>query len=165
MVAIRSARKAAAGALKTLQAEIALLRSRLDELIGEQKAFLADLFPSGAAPRMGLPSRRTGRVVKGTPRRRGPAKADRFFAKLPNRFTIEQVRKIAGRLSGVSLAQWSRAKRIAKTAAGYVKIGAAPAKKSGRKQAAKTTVKRRRRVAKKVKRQQRPQPTAAATTS
>jgi hypothetical protein len=90
--------------------------------------------------------------------------ADRFFARLPNRFTLEELRKIAGRLSGVSLAQWSRAKKIAKTAAGYMKLGAAPAKKSRRKQATET-VKRPRRSPKKGKRQKRPEPVPAPTAS
>jgi hypothetical protein len=38
------------------------------------------------------------------------------------RFTLEDVRKVPGRLSGISLAQWARAGKVKKTAAGYEKI-------------------------------------------
>jgi hypothetical protein len=55
------------------------------------------------------------------PRRRGPAKADKFLAKLPTKFTIEDVRKVAGKAAAISLAQWSRAKKVKKTAVGYQK--------------------------------------------
>ena len=56
------------------------------------------------------------------PRRKGPPKADRFFAKLPAKFTIDDVRKLAGKATGVSLAQWARAKKTKKTASGYEKV-------------------------------------------
>jgi hypothetical protein len=133
--AVRAARKAAAHALEALRAEIALLRSRLEELVTEQKSFVSNLFPStGArARRRGRPGRRVGRVERGPVRRRGPARADRFFAELPERFTLDAVRKVAGRLAGISLAQWARAKKIAKTATGYVKVAAGSPKKSLRK--------------------------------
>ena len=123
--AVRAARKAAAHALEALRAEIASLRSRLDELVTEQKSFVSNLFPSTVARgrRAGRRGRRTGPVERRT-YRRGPAKADRFFAELPARFTIDDVRKIAGRLTAISLAQWGRAKKVAKTATGYVKTGA-----------------------------------------
>jgi hypothetical protein len=56
-----------------------------------------------------------------TVRRKGPPKADRYFKMLPGTFTIEHVRKLAGRATGVSLAQWARAKKVKKTANGYQK--------------------------------------------
>jgi hypothetical protein len=144
---VRTARKAAAHALKALRAEIASLRSRLEELVTEEKSFVSNLFPStGArARRRGRPGRRVGRVERGPVRRRGPARADRFFAELPERFTLDAVRKVAGRLAGFSIAQWARAKKIAKTASGYVKTGAGSPKKAVGKvrKGAKTRAKRR----------------------
>src|SRR5262249_56101347 len=84
-----------------------------------------DLFGTGGPgrPRRGgrpLGTRRAAKRAK--PRREGPPKADRYFAKLPGKFTIDDVRKLAGRATGVSLAQWARAKRIKKTASGYEKV-------------------------------------------
>jgi hypothetical protein len=156
--AVRSARKAAAHALAALRAEIASLRSRLDELVAEQKSFVSNLFPSaGTAHRRGRQGRRLGRVERGPVRRRGPAKADTFFAKLPPRFTLDAVRKVAGRLAGVSLAQWARAKKITKTASGYVKSAVKPVTKK----AVRPRMKRRRRIARKPP-QKRTEPTAAA---
>jgi hypothetical protein len=130
--AVRAARKAAAHALEALRREILSMRARLEELVGEEKSFLADLFPSASARarRRGRPAKRPGRVQKRVRSHRGPAKADRFFAELPQRFTLEAVREVAGRLSGVSLAQWTRARRITKTATGYVKTTMASAAKS-----------------------------------
>jgi hypothetical protein len=58
------------------------------------------------------------------PRRKGPPKADVYFKKLPSKFRIDDVRKLAGRATGVSLAQWARAKKIKKTASGYEKVAA-----------------------------------------
>jgi hypothetical protein len=55
-------------------------------------------------------------------RRKGPPKADTFFKKLPKEFTIDHVRKVAGKASAISLAQWARAKKIRKTASGYQKV-------------------------------------------
>lgn len=51
-----------------------------------------------------------------------PPKAARFFAKLPNKFTIDDVRKVAEKATGVGLAQWTRAEKIKKTATGYKKV-------------------------------------------
>jgi hypothetical protein len=163
--AVRAARKAAAHALEALRTEIASVRARLEELVAEQKRFLADLFPTagGVARGRGKPGRRPGRIERRAPMRRGPAKADRFFAKLPQRFTLDAVRKVAGRLSAVSLAQWSRSKKIAKTAAGYVKVGTGSPKKATRKAAAKTS-KKRRRGAGRVQQKKLAAPTASAAT-
>jgi hypothetical protein len=41
---------------------------------------------------------------------------------LPKEFTIDHVRKVAGKASAISLAQWARAKKIRKTASGYQKV-------------------------------------------
>jgi len=145
--AVRAARKAAARALEALRTEISSVRARLEQLVAEQKQFLADLFPTGGgiARGRGRPGRRAGRIERRAPQRRGPAKADRFFAKLPQSFALDAVRKVAGRLAGVSLAQWARAKKIAKTASGYVKTGAGSPKKAVGKvrKGAKTRAKRR----------------------
>lgn len=122
---VRRARSAAADALDSIRTEIGALRNKLEDLVAEEKDFVADLF--GGEGRRASRGRRRGRLPGRAPRsitrRRGPAKADRFFVKLPQRFTIEQVRAVAGRLSGVSLAQWSRAKKVRKTGSGYEKIG------------------------------------------
>ena len=75
----------------------------------EERNFRSDLFGTGGPRR---------------PRRKGPPKADAFFKKLPKVFTIDQVRKLAGRATGVSLAQWARAKKVKKTASGYEKVAA-----------------------------------------
>jgi hypothetical protein len=44
------------------------------------------------------------------PRTKGPPKADTYFKKLPKAFTIDDVRKVAGKALAISLAQWARAK-------------------------------------------------------
>jgi hypothetical protein len=41
---------------------------------------------------------------------------------LPNTFGLDEVRKLAGRKAGISLAQWSRAKRIRKVGEKYQKV-------------------------------------------
>jgi len=43
------------------------------------------------------------------------------LAKLPAKFTIDDVRKVAGRATAISLAQWARSKKLRKTATGYQK--------------------------------------------
>ena len=48
-------------------------------------------------------------------------KADNFLAKLPAKFTIDDVRKVAGKATAISLAQWARSKKVKKTATGYQK--------------------------------------------
>jgi len=118
---VRTARRAAKKALDTLRAEIASASSRLEELLSEERGFRLE-FGSGAKREASTNGRR--RAVRGAvqkPRRKGPPKADNFFKKLPAKFSLDDVRKLAGRLSGVSLAQWSRSGRITKTADGYQK--------------------------------------------
>jgi hypothetical protein len=99
--------------------------------VGEERSFKLDLFGTGgpgrprAVSKSRGPGRPAGRKVtarKATPRRKGPPKADKFFAKLPSKFTIDDVRKHAGKATGVSLAQWVRAKKIKKTTSGYEKV-------------------------------------------
>jgi hypothetical protein len=41
---------------------------------------------------------------------------------VPTKFTIDDVRKLAGKATGISLAQWARAKKIRKTTSGYQKV-------------------------------------------
>jgi hypothetical protein len=129
---VTSARKLSKNALLQLRKEISAARNRLEKLVGEERSFKLDLFGTGGPgrPRAVSRSRRAGRppgskttVRKAKPRRKGPPKADRFFAKLPSKFTIEDVRKLAGKATGVSLAQWARAKKMKKTAGGYQKVG------------------------------------------
>jgi hypothetical protein len=95
----------------------------------EERNFRSDLFgtggpgrPRGGGKKVGRPAGRKAAARK--PRRKGPPKADTFFKKLPKVFTIDQVRKLAGRATGVSLAQWARAKKVKKTASGYEKVAA-----------------------------------------
>ena len=71
------------------------------------------------------PARPAGRKAvarKAQPRRKGPAKADNFLAKLPAKFTIDDVGKVAGKATAISLAQWARSKKVKKTATGYQKV-------------------------------------------
>jgi hypothetical protein len=127
---VRQARAAAKSALESLRNEISATTARLAKLISEEKSFRLELF--GGATRG--PGRGTGRrAPKGTGRRGRPRKraarrgtplAEKYFAKLPSRFSLEDVRKLAGRKAGISLAQWSRAKRIRKSAKGYQKTAA-----------------------------------------
>ena len=127
---VRQARNAAKKALDSLREEIKLTSVRLQKLVSEERSFKDELFGAvqrrfgraGGQPRRaaktGLPVR-TGRVT----RRKGPPKAERYFNRLSKSFTLEDVRKVAGRAAGISLAQWSRAKRIRKAGKGYEKIG------------------------------------------
>src|SRR5713226_3131831 len=118
---VAQARAAASKALQNLRKEISATRKRLETLIAEERSFRLDLFGAGRPGRprrVGRPLGRTARVTRAQPRRKGPPKADKFFSKLPDTFTIEEVRKLAGRATGVSLAQWARAKRVKKTANG-----------------------------------------------
>jgi hypothetical protein len=124
---VAQARAAASKALQSLQAEISATRKRLETLIAEERSFRLDLFgtggpgrPRGGRKKVGRPAGRKAATRK--PRRKGPPKADQFFAKLPGKFTIDDVRKLAGKVTGVSLAQWARAKKIKKTATGYQKV-------------------------------------------
>jgi hypothetical protein len=124
---VAQARAAASKALQGLRAEINATRKRLETLIAEERSFRLDLFgtggpgrPRGSGKKVGRPAGRKAAARK--PRRKGPPKADQFFAKLPGKFTIDDVRKLAGKAAGISLAQWARAKKIKKTASGYQKV-------------------------------------------
>jgi hypothetical protein len=126
---VRQARAAAKSALDSLRNEIRSTSARLAKLIAEEKSFRFELFggPKRRAARSAGGGRKRG-VPRGRPRkrtaRRGTPLAEKYFAKLGNTFTLEDVRKLAGRKAGISLAQWSRAKRIRKSAKGYQKTAA-----------------------------------------
>ncbi len=101
------------------------MTGKLEKLVAEERSFKIDIF--GAAPaRRGRPPKagRRGRPPKKASRRKGPPLADRYYKKLGSSFTLDDVRKLAGRKAGISLAQWSRAKRIRKSAKGYQKVAA-----------------------------------------
>jgi hypothetical protein len=124
---VAQARAAASKALQNLRKEISATRKRLETLIAEERSFRLDLFGTGALGRPRGSGKKVGRPVgrkaaARKPRRKGPPKADRFFQKLPGKFTIDQVRNLAGRATGVSLAQWARSKKVKKTATGYEKV-------------------------------------------
>lgn len=124
---IAQARASAAKALQNLRREIASTRKHLENLIAEERSFRLDLFGSGGPGRPRKVGRKVGRpagrkAVARKPRRKGPPKADTYFKRLPKAFTIDHVRKIAGKASAISLAQWARAKKIKKTASGYEKL-------------------------------------------
>jgi hypothetical protein len=129
---VRSARNLSKTALLQLRKEISATRSRLENLVGEERTFKLDLFGTSGpgrprtvsnSPRAGRPAGGKTTAGKTKPRRKGPPKADQFLARLPNKFTIDDVRKIAGKATPISLAQWARAKRVKKTANGYQKVG------------------------------------------
>jgi hypothetical protein len=129
---VASARDASKTALQHLRREITATRKRLEKLVGEERSFRLDLFGTGALARSrkvgrprktGRPAGRKATAPRAKPRRKGPPKADRYFAKLPSKFSVDDVRKLAGKATGVSLAQWARAKKVKKTAAGYEKVG------------------------------------------
>jgi hypothetical protein len=128
--AVTSARTLSKTALLQLRKEIGATRNRLEKLVGEERSFRLDLFGTApgrprAASSSRTPGRPAGRKVtarKAKPRRKGPPKADRFFAKLPSKFTIDDVRRVAGKATPISVAQWVRAKRVKKTADKYQKI-------------------------------------------
>jgi len=126
---VRQARAAAKSALESLREEIRSTTNKLSKLVAEEKSFRLDLF--------GAPARRSGRgpgrprqartkrpAAPRRARRKGAPRAEKFFRQLGNTFTLEDVRKIAGRKAGISLAQWSRAKRIRKAGKGYQKVSA-----------------------------------------
>jgi hypothetical protein len=127
---VRQARAAAKSALDSLREEIKATAARLQKLITEERSFKFDLFGGVTRRARGAAGRRKA-ARRGRPpkrarasRRKGTPLAERFFSKLPRSFTLDEVRKIAGSKAGISLAQWSRAKRIRKTAAGYQKTAA-----------------------------------------
>lgn len=120
---VRQARAAAKKALDTLREEIKETSARLQRLVSEERNFKEELFGAvqrrlgiRRSPQRAAAARPTGR------RRKGPPKAERYFKRLPKSFTLDDVRKIAGRAAGISLAQWSRAKRVRKSGKGYEKV-------------------------------------------
>jgi hypothetical protein len=124
---VASAREASRAALQELRREISVTRRFLEKLMAEERSFRSELFggggpgrPRGGGKKVGRPAGRTAAARK--PRRKGPPKADTYFKKLPGKFTIDDVRKLAGKSTGISLAQWARAKKIKKTASGYQKV-------------------------------------------
>ena len=122
---VRAARTAAKNALTSLRDEILQTTAKLEKLVAEERSFKIDLFGSAPARRGRPPKKgRRGRPAKKTVRRKGPPLADKYFAKLGATFTLDEVRKLAGRKAGISLAQWSRAKRIKKSGKGYQKVAA-----------------------------------------
>lgn len=123
---VRAARAAAKNALDSLRGEIRSTATRLEKLLTEERSFKADLFGAGAPGRgrRGRAGATAGKGMRPKARRKGPPQAEKFFKKLGNTFTLDDVRKVAGRKAGISLAQWSRAKRIRKTGKGYQKIAA-----------------------------------------
>jgi len=127
---VAQAKAAATNALQGLRAEINATKKRLQALVAEERSFRVDLFGGGGPgrPRTGGRPRKIGRpagrktAVRKAGRRKGPPKADTYFAKLPKTFTIDDVRKLAGKAAPISLAQWARAKKIKKTPSGYQKV-------------------------------------------
>jgi hypothetical protein len=124
---VAQARAAASKALQSLRAEISATRKGLETLIAEERTFRLDLFgtggpgrPRGGGKKVARPAGRMTAARK--PRTKGPPKADTYFKKLPKAFTIDDVRKVAGKASAISLALWARAKKIRKTTSGYQKV-------------------------------------------
>ena len=134
LAVVRKARAAAKNALDSLRREIRDTRDRLESLVTEEKSFRDDLFGTRKSTRKATRKstrKAAARAPKRTAkrrRRRGTAKprkapiADGYFDKLPSRFSLDEVRKVAGKRAPISLAQWSRAKRIKKIGTGYQKI-------------------------------------------
>jgi hypothetical protein len=128
---VTSAREASKAALQQLRKEIGAAKRQLEKLITEERTFRLDLFGTGGPGRprragksskRGRPASRKTVARRAKPRSKGPAKADKFLAKLPAKFTIDDVRKVAGKAAPISLAQWARAKKIKKAAGGYEKV-------------------------------------------
>ena len=128
---VSRAREASKSALQQLRKEIGAVKRQLEKLITEERTFRLDLFGTGGPGRprrvgksskRGRPASRKTVARRAKPRSKGPAKADRFLARLPTKFTIDDVRKVAGKAAPISLAQWARAKKIKKAAGGYEKV-------------------------------------------
>ncbi|HSD09916.1 MAG TPA: hypothetical protein VLF14_02965 [Candidatus Binatia bacterium] len=126
LMIVRRARAAAKSALDSLRSEIRLTTAKLAKLVSEERIFKSELFGAAPArqPRPGRPRKagRGGKPARVRPRRRGTPQAEKYFRKLGKAFTLEDVRKLAGRRAGISIAQWSRAKRIRKVGDGYQKV-------------------------------------------
>jgi hypothetical protein len=122
---VEEARETSKTALQQLRGEIAATRRRLEKLTTEERSFRLDLFGGGEPDRPRRVAQTTARKTGATrgARRKVPPKADRFFAKLPKTFSIDDVRKLAGKAAPISVAQWTRSKKIKKTASGYAKVG------------------------------------------
>jgi hypothetical protein len=120
LAVVQAARAAAKNALDSLRQEIKGTTGKLEKLLAEERRFREELFGAGSL----LGGKSAVRGARSPKRRRGKPKAERFFSKLGNTFTLEDVRKLAGRKAGISLAQWSRAKRIRKAGKGYQKVAA-----------------------------------------
>ncbi len=118
---VRAAREAAKRALDSLRSEIKATTDRLAALLAEEKSFRAELF-GGGSPGRPRSSAKAAPTRARRARRKGPPLAEKFFEKLGATFTLEDVRKLAGRKAGISLAQWSRSKRIRKVGKGYQKV-------------------------------------------
>ena len=118
---VREAREKAKAALASLRKEIEETAARLKNLEAEERAFRSELF-GGTGRGPGRPPKTERRAPAARARRRGKPKADRYFAKLANSFSLDDVRKLAGRRAGISLAQWTRAKRIKKVGDEYQKV-------------------------------------------
>ena len=128
---VASAREASKAALQQLRKEISAARGLLERLVTEERSFRLDVFGTAAPgrPRVAGKSRKPGRPAarksvarRAKPPTKGPAKADKFLAKLPTKFTIDDVRRVAGKKAPISLAQWARSKKVKKTGDGYQKI-------------------------------------------
>jgi len=122
LAVVRRARTAARQALDSLREEIRSLQGRLEKLLTEERSFREELFGAVRSAMGGRPTTAARPTRRRRPARpKGPPKAERYYQKLPGRFTLDDVRKLAGRAAGVSIAQWTRAKRVRKTASGYQK--------------------------------------------
>jgi hypothetical protein len=126
---VRRARAAAKSALDSLRNEISLTTAKLAKLVSEERIFKSELFGALPARKRRGPGRprktgQRGRPARARTRRRGTPQAEKYFQKLGKSFTLEDVRKLAGPRAGISIAQWSRAKRVRKVGSGYQKIAA-----------------------------------------
>jgi hypothetical protein len=128
---VTSAREVGKAALQQLRKEISAAKGMLEKLVTEERSFRMDLLGTrgpgrrrGAARsrKRGRPAGRKAGARRTKLRRKGPAKADKFLAKLPAKFTIEDARKVAGKAAPISLAQWARSKKVRKVAGGYQKV-------------------------------------------
>jgi len=120
LATIQAAREGAANALRMLRDEIRSTQGRLEKLVQSERSFRIDLFggSAGKGSQRAAGGAKSAAAGRAKARRKGPPIADRFFKQLPNRFTLDDIRKVAGRLTGVSLAQWGRSKKIRKTGKG-----------------------------------------------
>ena len=128
--AVAAAREASKAAIQELRREIAATRKQLELLSEEERSFRLDLFgtrtpgrpPKREAARIKRKRTQTQKTTKSKSSAKKAPTADKFFGKLPSKFTINDVRKLAGKATAISLAQWTRGKRIKKTGNGYEKV-------------------------------------------